>query len=57
MTIVVRIPDVHLVATGSNRGSFIYSEGRKEGRIIFLSNERLAFPAARHVELVAIDIT
>jgi hypothetical protein len=54
---VVRIPDVYLVTTGSNRGSFTYSEGRGEGRIIFRPRERLEFPFTRHAELVTIDIT
>jgi hypothetical protein len=55
-TKVVRISDVHLVTTGNNEGFFTYIERGKEGRIIFHQRERLAFPAARHVELVAIDI-
>jgi hypothetical protein len=53
---VVRIPDVHLITTGTYEGSFIYIERGKEGRITFHPRERLTFPAARHAELVAIDI-
>jgi hypothetical protein len=53
----VHIPGVRLVTTGSNRGSFLVSEGTRKERIIFRPNERLLFPAGEHVEMVAIDIT
>lgn len=52
----VGIPDVHLVTTGGNRGSFTYIQRGREVRIAFVPRERLEFAAARHVELVAIRI-
>lgn len=55
-TKVVRIPNVHVVTTGDNRGSFTYTQRNGEGRIAFVPRERLGFAAGRHVELVTLTI-